>query len=462
MTISPEEISGRPGPRYRAIADALAEDIVSGDLAPGARLPTHRDLAWKIGVTVGTVTRAYAELERRGIVQGEVGRGTFVGGSGPEDLIIPVDEPGDGVIDLSRSYPAPGAQIADLPRALREIADDPGSGRLLTYQDHAGRPEHRAAGADWIGRSGYDMSPDRVIVTAGAQHSLVVAHATVLAPGERLAIEALSFPGIKVVARMFGSRLEPLAMDGEGALPEAVDAACRSGVRTLCCVPNLQNPTNTVMPLDRRKAIAEIVREHGAFLIEDDIFGLLREDPLPPIACFAPENVLYLTSLSKTVAPGLRIGYLVVPPALLERARAAVRATCWMTPPLMAEIATRWINDGTAARILAQHQETAADRMALALDILGPWEPVGVSGALHIWFHLPSPWTTTAFVAAARDRGVLLTTEAPFVVPGSEAPQALRICLGPPASQDVLESALRRVAEILRTGPEPSADLSIV
>jgi DNA-binding transcriptional MocR family regulator len=461
MTISSESVARRSGPRYRAIADEVAARIDAGELGPGARLPTHRDLAGTLGVTVGTVTRAYSDLERRGLVRGEVGRGTFVGGR-PDDLGALTEGPGDGSIDLGRNYPAPGVQVADLRRTLRALAGDPRLGRVMEYQEHEGRPEHRAAGADWIRRTGYDVPAERVVVIAGAQHGLLVALSAACAPGERIGVEALAFPGTKAVARMIGCRLEPLEMDGEGMLPAAVDAACRGGVRVICCVPSLNNPTNAVMSEERRREIAAVVRERGAIVVEDDIFGLLLEEPLPPLASFAPENAIYLTSLSKTLAPGLRIGYLVAPPALAERAHAAVRATCWMAPPLPAEIATRWIEDGTADRILARQKREASARLDLAREILGAWGADGPRGTMHVWFRLPEPWTPEAFAAAARAGGVTLSTEAPFVVRGAERPRALRICLGTPATRDVLETALRRLAGILEEGGRSPSDLSIV
>lgn len=449
-------------PRYRAIADALADQISGGALEPGERLPTHRDLAYRLGVTVGTVSRAYAELERAGLAHGEVGRGTFVGGGHHEDLMQVVHEPPGGALDLSRSYPPPGRQASELSDALRSLADDRSLGHFVGYQPHAGRPEHRAAGAEWLGRGDYDVSPDQVIVTSGAQHGLLASLSTLLRPGDRLGVEALCFPGIKVVARMLGCHLEPLEMDEEGIRPEAVEAACRNGVRAFCCVSTLSNPTCSVMSVRRRRAVAGIVETHGAFLVEDDIYGLLPRKPLPPIASFAPENTLYLTSLSKAVSPGLRIGYLVVPSSLHEKACTAVRASCWMAAPLMAEIATRWIRDGSAARILQDQRREVAQRMKLATEILRPWGASGVEGAFHLWFELPEPWSTAAFVEAARREDVILSSEAPFVVPGAAVPRALRICLGTPPRRSDVETGLRKLAGILSASSGADEQLSIV
>jgi len=448
--------------RYRAIADALAEQIANGELEPGERLPTHRDLAHKLGVTVGTVSRAYAELERAGLARGEVGRGTFVRGGEPDDFMQVVHEPPGGGLDLGNSYPPPGRQALEVSDALRALADDRSLGHFVGYQPHAGRPEHRAAGAVWIGRGDYDVAPDRVIVTSGAQHGLLASLSTVLRPGDKLGVEALCFPGMKVVARMLGCHLEPLAMDEEGITVEAVEAAVRNGVRVFCWVSTLSNPTCAVISVARRRALASILQTHGAFLVEDDIYGLLPRKPLPPIASFAPENTLYVTSLSKAVSPGLRIGYLVVPSNLHDKACTAVRASCWMAAPLMAEIATRWIRDGSAARILEGQRREAARRMKLATEILGPWGASGVEGAFHLWFELPEPWTTAAFVEAARREDVILSSEAPFVTPGATAPRALRICLGTTPRRPDLEAGLRKLAGILSANADADEQLSIV
>jgi DNA-binding transcriptional MocR family regulator len=342
------------------------------------------------------------------------------------------------------------------------LADDRSLGHFVGYQHHAGQPEHRAAGAEWIGRGDYGVTTDRVIVTSGAQHGLLASLSTVLRPGDKLGVEALCFPGMKVVARMLGCHLEPLAMDDEGIKVEAVEAACQNGVRVFCCVPTLSNPTCAVMSVQRRRDLANVLQTHGAFLVEDDIYGLLPQETLPPIASFAPENTLYVTSLSKAVSPGLRIGYLVVPSSLHEKACTAVRASCWMAAPLMAEIATRWIRDGSAARILESQQREVAQRMKLATEILSPWDASGADGAFHLWFELPESWSTTAFVEAARREDVILSSEAPFVVPGSPAPRALRICLGTPPRRSDVETGLRKLAGILSANSGADEQLSIV
>ena len=225
MTIWLPQVTDRPGPRYRAIADALADDIRCGAVRPGTRLPTHRELAWKLGLTVGTVTRAYAEAERRGLIAGEVGRGTYVRGAAPADVAIsyPAAEPGvqAAFIDLSLNFPVIPGHEAELASALRRLASRGDLAELLPYHPHAGRAPDRAAGASWIARSGLAVRADEVAVTAGGQHAIVVCLAAVAASGDTVLVENLTYPGVKAAAAQLGRKLVGVAIAAHGLVPDA-------------------------------------------------------------------------------------------------------------------------------------------------------------------------------------------------------------------------------------------------
>lgn len=459
MTTWSPSLDSYSGPRYLAIADALAADIAAGDLSPGDRLPTHRDLAWRLGVTVGTVSRAYAEAARRGLVSGEVGRGTYVRGplaSGPH-FDVGRDDGDAPLIDLGVAMPAPGVVEPLIAPTLQALAKDPAIAALIGYQPAAGRPEHRAAGAAWLARRGLHVSPDQVVVTNGGNHGMNLALAATTRPGDRILTGDLSYAQIQPMAAMLGLRLEGVASDAQGMIPEAVDAACRANkVKALYCIPTLQNPTTTVMPEARRRAIAEVAERHDLAILEDDIFALLLESPPPTICSFAPERGYCITSLSKTLAPGLRVGYVAAPAQAVERLASALRATCMMASPIPAEMATRWIRDGIAERILAEHQREALARRERALEILGAWKLDCPPGSVNLWLHLPEPWRGADFAAAARRRGVMVAPAEAFAVGPRQIPRAVRIGLGPPRDRAVLERALRLLADLLREGPTDS------
>ena len=443
------------GPRYLAIAEALAHDIAEGALQAGERLPTHRDLAWDLGVTVGTVSRAYAEAERRGLISGEVGRGTFVRNpSGGERLLLSEADEGEGDILLNFAFPPPCGEERHYGPALAALAKDPGVATLFDYHPHAGLARHRAAGAAWLARSGVEADPRHVVLTAGAQNAIAVSLATLTQPGDRVLCEQLVYPGILPLARHYGLRLEGVALDEQGLCPEALEAACQNnGVAALYCVPSYQNPTTAIMSEARRREIVAVAERHDLTIIEDDIFGLMSEERMTPLKALAPERVLFLTSLSKSVAPALRVGFLAGPPALSDRLAATLRAICWMAPPLTAELAARWIEDGTADEILRERRREANARLAIAHEILAPWSPLGPRGAISLWLHLPEPWRSADFAAEAQRRGVVVSPAEACTVGRQTVAHAVKISLGPPRTRARLQEGLERLAAMLKAGP---------
>jgi DNA-binding transcriptional MocR family regulator len=445
------------GPRYRAIAEALAEDLRDGRLRPGDRLPTHRDLAWHLKVTVGTVSRAYAEAERRGLIAGEVGRGTFIRGSEPPaPSALPPERVAEqgGLINLAQNHPVPGEETALFAQALRDIAGDPGLGELLRYQNHVGLPLAREAGAAWLAQTGAETSADRVVVTAGGQHCLSTVLGAYANPGDVIATEAMTYPGLKAACQLRQVRLEGIAVDAEGMLPDAFAAACRQlPIRMLYLTPNLSNPLAGILSVERRRAIVETARRHDVLIVEDDVYGFLIDRPTP-FAALAPERTFLVSSLSKSAAPGLRIGYILAPADRIDRLALAVRSTIWMVPPLMVEIATRWITSGTAERVAAARRREAAQRQILARRILGP-AVMGEPSAYHLWLPLDERWRASEFVIEARRLGIAVTGANAFTV-GRIAPMnGVRVCLGSVADSGTLEAALATIRDLSAAEPDP-------
>jgi len=494
----PSVVQGRP--RYRAIAEALATDIAEGRLVPGTRLPTHRDLAEALGVTVGTVTRAYAEAERRGLIAATVGRGTFVtpgsaplaspvpdrtadgtgaaggkagetgrgrGGldfafapdSGAAPAALTDQDPGaraESLLDLSANYPVASLLGPALAPALSALSDPVTLAAAGAYQAAPGAPDHRAAGAAWLARVGLSVAAEDVVVTAGCQHGLAVSLGALLSPGAPLLVESLAWPGLVALARQQGYRLMPVAMDAEGLVPEALaEAAQRHGARVAYCMPTLHNPTATTMPRARREALLEVAAAQGLTLVEDDIYGFLRPEAPPPLAALDPQRAVYVTSLSKSVAPGLRIGYVTAPRRLIPAIAAAVRATSIMASPLTAELATRLIADGHAASA-AEHQRAAArDRQRLVHAHLPARGLATAPESFHLWLNLPRGWSGGAFARAALAQGVGVTPGDAFTADGHD-PGGVRLCLCAVADPARLERALKILGGLLAENPARS------
>lgn len=447
-------------PLSHAIVEALEQDVQAGKLAIGDRLPTHRELAERLGIAIGTVSRAYALAQRQGLISGEIGRGTFVGSSGvgTSKSVLPEQTEEASLIDLSRNRVVRDLRDPSLSEALSALGTRPDLTQLFDfYQPAAGAMRHRTAGAAWMSRDGFSVPPERTLVVSGAQHAMSVTLAALTKPGDTILTEHVTYPGIRALASLYHLQLHGLSMDQHGLQPEAFSEACRaSGRKVLYCVPTLHNPTGTVMPEARRRAIAGIAQAHHVAIIEDDVYGFLYPPSPPPIAAYAPEHCYYINSTSKSIAPGLRIGYIVAPAKEVHRLAEAIRTTTWEASPLMAELATIWIENGTAERILSWKRKEIGARHALALRILaGSFNGHSLPASCHIWIPLPAPWRNEDFVMQAHARGVRILPAEAFVIGRGLAPHAARVCLGSLRERSQLEKGLHTLAEILQASPEP-------
>jgi DNA-binding transcriptional MocR family regulator len=453
MTIYQPDIAGRAGPKYRAIAQAIGEDIASGQLAPGTRLPPHRDLAWRLGVTVGTISRAYKEAARLNLVGGEVGRGTYVqdpADTGPTSLAPARNH----LIEMTQNSPPLGPHGAALAESLRTLADSRNGNALLGYNSEIGPEAHRRAGAKWLARVGLDVTADDVILMGGAQAALLSALLSFTRANDKVLLERLTYSQLIDGVHFTERHPIPVAIDDEGLEPAALDAACAaSGAKVLFLVPTLQNPTNAVMSLERRQAIVEVARRHDLLLVEDDVYGYLIQDRPPPIATLAPERTVYITSASKCLAPGLRVAWVTAPRARLLRLAEAARVFTVTQPALTGAVASQWIEDGRAEELLRwQRQETAA-RHEIAAQRLAGLDWRGHEAAYHVLLRLPAAWRADDFAAAARQDGIAISPLAPFAVGLDEAEQAVRITLSQPPNRDTLNRALVALRNILERGP---------
>jgi DNA-binding transcriptional MocR family regulator len=433
-------LDGRKGPVYRAIADAIDADVERGTLRAGARLPPHRDLADHLGVTVTTVTRAYSEAARRGLTSGHVGRGTFIRGREAE-------EGDNGLLDLSINILMPDKEVANLEVHLMRRRVLPWT-QLLGYAPKRGHLRHRQAMAAWVNCLGLPADADHIVLTAGAQHSLATTLTALVKPGETVLVEDLTYSGMRLLSQQMHFKLRGVSMDSEGLKPEALEAVCRTTrANVLYCMPRLQNPTSAVMSEKRRRQVASIAEKYGLTVVEDDTYGFLSPERWP-LARLIPHRTVFITSLSKSLFPGLRLGCVVAPPTILERITAAVWATMITTSPIGADLLSGWIEDGTAARIADWKRHEGAARQAIAGRVLDGQRFQTHPSSPHLWLALPARWSSEGFVAQARARGVLLNASSEFAA-GAEQPKAVRVCLGTPRTRATLEQALTRVGECL-------------
>ncbi|WP_374472167.1 PLP-dependent aminotransferase family protein [Phenylobacterium sp.] len=436
----------RRGPLYLALADALAAAIREGELHPGDRLPPQRAVADRLGVDFTTVTRAYTVARERGLVEGTVGRGTFVRARAAEDEA--------GLVDLTMNLPPPPEGLS-LARLLQEttaaVLQRTDAAALMAYHPGAGTLGQRAAGAAWLAPVLGQVAPERILVSPGAQAGLAAVLSAVCRPGGALVAEPLSYPGVKTLAAQLGLTLLPCPVDEAGLRPDALDRLCAEyGPAALYLVPAMQNPTAATLGEARRREIARVAEARGLWIVEDDPYSRLAEAPVPAIAALAPERTVYVGTLAKTLTPGLRTAYVAAPAALLEPIGHALRALALMPAPLMTAVVTSWIREGVAETLLAAVRAEARARRALAAEALP--DALGAAESPHVWLPLPEAWSPERVREAAQARGLALVAADAFAT-GPEHPNGLRISLGGPGKRAVLQRALGEVARLVDGAP---------
>ena len=445
-------------PVYRSLVEEMARAIADGTLEAGARLPTQRDLARRLEISLQTVGRAYDELIRRGLVVGEVGRGTYVRAArGQARTPFLTEHAERGLIDLSILKPvAHQLHVERMQAALGRLSQHLEPDTVLSFRPNVGLTRHREAAIGWLQLCGLHTEPRNVVITNGVSPAMAVALTAVARTGDLVLTEEIGHHQLIPLAAYLGLRLEGLEIDRQGILPEAFDAACTAReVRALFLAPSYANPTASLMPEARRKAIVAIARQNNVHIIEDDALGPLAEERPPPFAALAPERALYMTSFTKCLMPGMRSGYLVVPDVLVASITSRQLALSWTATPLVAEIAARWVTDGTAGELLLWQRAALAERHVIVREVLGDIEHFTHPSSLHVWLPLPQGWGVDQLVTHARLRGVAVAPASAFAVNPSTNPQAVRISVGSPRSGEDLRRGLEAIASLVAAAPEP-------
>lgn len=438
-----------PRARYKEVVDAFAAQIRSGELRPGTRLPTHRQLARDHGLALVTASRVYGELEEMGLVAGETGRGTFVRETSlPRGLGIDQQAAADDVLDLNFSYPSLPGQAEMLRHALRQLAAAGELDALLRYQPHGGRIHERETVARHLASRGLHVGADRVAIVDGSQHGLATTAMALLNPGDVVATDALTYPGMKVLAERLRLELAPVPADGAGPDLAALQTLCtRRRVRAIYTQPTVHNPLGWVMSLQRRQDLVALARLHGLILIEDAPYAFLEADAPAPLAALAPELTVHASSFSKSVATGLRVGFVAAPREWIPLIERAIRATTWNTPGVMTAIACGWVADGTVDRLESAKRQDARHRQAIAAEVLRGLDVVAHPASYFLWLPLAEGGRADRVVRELLTHRIAVSTAEPFATT-AQVPHAIRIALGS-VHTDALRTALATVKRVV-------------
>ena len=414
------------------IVERLSGEIRSGALPPGMALPTHRRLAAQYGIAIASATKVYAKLRELGLVVGEVGRGTFVRDRSLQREWDADDEArlNSGTVDLSFNHPSWPDQGELLRATLRELAGAGDLSALLHQQPPGGRAHEREIVATYLRRTrGVDVDGERIFLVGGAQQGLDVAVRAALGPGDAVAVDALTYPGFKMTASLAGLALKPVPNAGGAPDLDALDAVCRRHkVRAIYAMPTLHNPLGWVLSAAQRRQLVEIARRHDCLIVEDATYAYLVDDAAPPIVTLAPERTFHVSSISKSVASGLRFGYVVAPQTHAAQVKRVVRATYWSLSSVVTAIATRWLASGEVTRQEQRQREDARRRQAIAREVLGGMDVVANPASLFLWLPLPEGLRMDRVASALAAHGIAVSKAQAYATT-RHAPHALRLGL---------------------------------
>ncbi len=442
---------------YRRLAAQVAAEVASGRLRPGDRLPPQRAFAYERGIAPSTAARVYAELVRRGIAAGEVGRGTYIRAPGTQPGPA-LAEPVSARIDMETNYPLLPDQQDVLAPALSVLSSRRDALKAaMSAASVQGNAAARALAARDLAEGEWIPSADSILFAGNGRQALAAAFSALVPQGERIGFEALTYPVACAIAARLGVEAVPLAMDDDGLRPDAVEKAHKiAPLRAIYLQPTLHNPLGTTMSAGRRADLAALLqRLQGPIAVEDRVYAFLDEQAPPPLAAFAPDRVVVMDSLSKRVAPGLTLGFLSAPAALVPSLARALVSGAWAASGFSLDLGTRWLSDGTVDALAARKRADALRRQTLARAALTGYDIKAHPAAYHFWFALPQPWRADAYVLAAERQGIAITPASAFAVSAGYAPNAVRIALAPPGL-DELRSALGKLAALAGTDTDPT------
>ena len=414
---------------YLMLADELAAQIATGELPMGYRLPPQREFAYTRGISVSTASRVYEELGRRGLVVGEVGRGTFV-----SNRFVPLDqrilEPSNSGVDLEIVFQLASASRATIRAGLISYFKSGMTSSAYGPPAVRGLPELQMATARIFSEADPAFVPDQFLFTGTGKQALAASLAALAPRGGRVGIEALTYPYAISAARILGIDLVPLELDNEGIVPASLDKAASIGLSAVYLQPRLQSPLVLTMSPERLDHIAGILDRHSLTAIEDRVYAFL--DPGPSLASRAPCRVVQIDSLSKRLMPGLALGIIAAPSSLYARIATAIRSGGWMAPAMAQDIARYWIETGILREVELTKRTEAKDMFDIAMSILAPFGFKATENSMHGWLPVPPGLRSDDFAGACARVGVAVAPGQLFSVTPGTSPQGVRIAFSAP------------------------------
>lgn len=433
-------------PIYTSLAELLERDILSGRLAPNTKLPPQRELADFLDLNLSTITRAFKQCETKGLIYATIGKGTFV--SPNAALPDPDSQEAGNLIELGsiRPYYQFNSIVAD---TARTILQGPRSAKLFEFNLTLGENRHKQIAQQWLSKLQINVSAEDLILTAGTQNALVITLLSLFKAGDKIATDSYTYCNFISLAKQLNMQLIPIDTDRQGMLPDALEKRSRQiDIKGIYLMPSCANPTGITMPLERRRAISDIVSRQDMILIEDDTYGCIVDDQVSPMAALIPAHTVYVHGLSKSLSAGLRIAYLVFPHHLQQTFMNTANNINLKIPLLNAEIASELIAGEAAQEIIKKKRMLSAERNRL----YGKYFPDNVPAnqySFFQWLPLPAGCNGFNFEVQAQNRGVKLLCSDRFAVGNTSQFSAIRVATCSPQTLADLESGLQIIKKLI-------------
>lgn len=409
-------------PIYLSLADQLEKDIANGVLLPGTKLPPQRELADFLDINVSTISRAFKVCEKKGLLSGAIGSGTFVSYDVNANIFMTPDHVSH-LVEMGSMMPETEAvSKGKIIELLQKMIAEPDFEKLLQYGSLEGRAWQREAA-----------------VLAG-----------LFQPGDKIGTDPLTYPGIKSAAKMLGIQLVPIKHENNEISEEGLLYACKNeNIKGVYIIPNYQNPTTHIMSEDCRRMIARTAKEKNLIVIEDGINSLLMEKPLSAVAAYATEKTIYIVSMSKSVAPALRLAYIATPKHYMNDLKTALYNINISQSMFLMELASRMIASKNVDKLVDERRQRIRKRNALVNKYLEGYEIMGDDEVIFRWLILPEGIEAEQFQDKALKKGVKVYTAERFTVGNTKPIEAVRLAVAAPESSEELEKGLKILKELL-------------
>lgn len=444
------DLSKMAGPKYITLAKILEEDIKNGVLKAGTKLPPQRELADFLDVNLSTISKAFKLCAQKGLLSSSVGNGTYVSADVASEKVLLSGEENTHIIDMGAIIPSTEIN-AMVKQYTEKLLKDSNALDLFSYGAAEGTERQRNAGVVWLQKEGFYTDRRHIVLAAGGQNALTAALGAFFECGDRIGTDPLTYPGIKTAAKMLGIHLIPIQSQNYEMTEEGIRYAVQNeNIKGLYVIPNYHNPTSHVMSMNTRKMIARTAQEKDLIVIEDGINNMLMEKPATPIAKFAPEQVIYISSLSKSVAGGLRTAFVHVPDKYHKEFVDAIYSMNISLSPLLATLSAVLIEDGIADEIIAERKRDIIKRNIIVNEILnGFLLNCGLTSPLR-YIQLPERFTGESFESKAKQAGVQVFGAEHFSVGNKPAENVARIAVTTPACIEELTEGVNRLKGILQ------------